>query len=109
MCILPYVVHSVLVGGWRKLPNANERDDIQNLVKWSMEQINEAGGLKLSQICGAESQVVAGSNYRISFLLENQDKSKVLFCEVKIFEQKWLNNKNLSNSSCNPKPSCPED
>ncbi|XP_023244832.1 cysteine proteinase inhibitor 8-like isoform X2 [Centruroides sculpturatus] len=98
--LLPCYVHSRMVGGWSKVKDPNA-SNIEELAKWSLAGMNDASGLELSQICKAETQVVAGVNYRISFLLREPGANNgKLLCEVKIFTQSWTNTKKLTTSNC---------
>ncbi|XP_067126935.1 uncharacterized protein [Centruroides vittatus] len=98
--LLPCYVHSHLVGGWSKVKDRNA-SNIEELAKWSLAGMNDASGLELFQICDAETQVVAGINYKISFLLREPGANNgKLFCKVKIFNQSWTNTTKLTENHC---------
>uniref|UniRef100_A0A0P5K9U0 Cathepsin o-like protein n=1 Tax=Daphnia magna TaxID=35525 RepID=A0A0P5K9U0_9CRUS len=62
------------------------------------------GRLRLVKIIEAETQDVAGKNYKLTLRLKNlsEDDGKHLICEVVVFDQSWTNTRILRESDCSP-------
>lgn len=60
------------------------------------------GRLRLIKIVEAESQDVAGKNYKLTLRLKNlsEDDGKHLLCQVVVFDQSWTNTRILRESEC---------
>ena len=63
------------------------------------------GPLHLVKVMSAETQVVAGLNYRLK--LEFARKNAVggsIVCDVTVWDQSWTNTRKLTESKCAPLP-----
>jgi len=109
------------VGGHRKIDlNSNE---VQHASKFAVTKLSEMSNSmyhkKLIIVTSAETQVVAGTNYFITFDIgttgckkneihrDNIDNcvvtEKVETCEVKVWDRPWLKKCELTKFSCAPK------
>ena len=64
---------------------------------------SNSGPVKLIKIVKAETQVVAGKNYKLNLELSSEGNAAPLPCEVVIFDQPWSNTRKMIKSSCTPK------
>jgi hypothetical protein len=60
-----------------------------------------SGPIALVNIVKAESEAVAGRNYKLILELEGSD-GETRICEIVVFDQPWTNTRILSNSNCLP-------
>ncbi len=67
----------------------------------ALSSSQNAGQLTLSKIVKAETQVVAGTNYKMTLNLLSNSDSNPLVCEVVVFSQPWTKTLELTSSSCN--------
>lgn len=58
------------------------------------------GQLSLVRITAAETQIVAGTNYKLTLELLNDADSSRFTCEVIVFDQPWTKTRSLSHSTC---------
>ncbi|XP_026808390.1 cathepsin L-like isoform X4 [Rhopalosiphum maidis] len=100
------------VGGYNEI-NA-DTENIKQLALFSLDSITQQTmskrSLGLIKVVSAKSQVVAGINYKIKLLVCEKDskngKDIVMdhkncrSCDVTIWEQSWLNNKNVTKVAC---------
>ena len=61
---------------------------------------SNSGPASLVQIVKAESQVVAGANYKLTLLMNIGAKSTPQQCEVVVFDQSWTQTRQLIKSTC---------
>lgn len=84
---------------------ANVGDDKVNemaaFATTALSSSQNAGQLTLSKIVKAETQVVAGFNYKMTLNLLTNSDSKPLVCDVVVFNQPWTKTLELIKSSCN--------
>lgn len=59
-----------------------------------------SGPVTLIKVVKAQSQVVAGMNYKLT--LELNGAEGAILCEVTVFDQSWTNTRKLSESKCFP-------
>ncbi|XP_060838961.1 cathepsin F-like isoform X4 [Rhopalosiphum padi] len=104
------------VGGYNEI-NA-DTENIKQLALFSLDSITQQTmskrSLGLIRVVSAKSQVVAGINYKIKLLVCEKDSKKdkdivmdhknCRSCDVTIWEQSWLDNKNVTKVACS-KPS----
>ncbi|XP_040206935.1 cystatin-2-like [Rana temporaria] len=121
LCFLS-VIDTTMTGGWTR----RESDDpkIVEIAKYAVKEYNKQSNdiyaFTLSNVKAAESQVVAGANYKVTVEIgetdcrknysENEDTqacnpnepkgNKILKCEFTIFDQPWNNIRELTKSSC---------
>lgn len=91
-----------LVGGFHSIDaKSAEVMAIANFATSTIGQsMNDEKGMKLIKIVSAESQVVAGTNYKLE--LELQGSSGRLSCEALVFDQPWTNTRELTTMACKP-------
>ncbi|XP_026808389.1 probable cysteine protease RD19C isoform X3 [Rhopalosiphum maidis] len=106
------ISHPSPVGGYNEI-NA-DTENIKQLALFSLDSITQQTmskrSLGLIKVVSAKSQVVAGINYKIKLLVCEKDskngKDIVMdhkncrSCDVTIWEQSWLNNKNVTKVAC---------
>ncbi|XP_073528601.1 cystatin-like isoform X2 [Phyllobates terribilis] len=109
----------MLVGGY--VPIDPNRDDVQKAANFAVTKYNEitndANIYKLNQVESAESQVVAGTNYKIVSKigrtscrknhaaecdLANSEVTEVKQCSFTVFRSLPPETFSLTNFSCNP-------
>ncbi|KAL4111842.1 hypothetical protein QTP88_015723 [Uroleucon formosanum] len=104
------------LGGYNDIEVDSE--NIKKLALFSLDSITQQTmskrSLGLIRVVSAKSQVVAGINYKIQLLVcekdSTQGKNIVMdpkycrSCDITIWEQSWLNNKNVTKVACS-KPS----
>ncbi len=67
----------------------------------ALSSSQNAGKLKLTRIIKAETQVVAGTNYRLTLrLVSSSSYPRTLICLVVVFDQPWTNTRKVTESSC---------
>ncbi|CAH1722018.1 cathepsin L-like isoform X1 [Aphis gossypii] len=100
------------VGGYNDIDADTE--NIKQLALFSLDSITQQTmskrSLGLIRVLSAKSQVVAGINYKIKLLVCEKDSTKgkdivmdhnnCRSCDVTIWEQSWLNNKNVTKVAC---------
>ena len=82
--------------------NVND-PDVKEMAKFasSIITVNTHPRLALIRILKAESQVVAGTNYRMTLLFSSGPYSLYLLrCGVIVFDQPWTNTRELTESKC---------
>ncbi|KAH3874769.1 uncharacterized protein LOC127869307 [Dreissena polymorpha] len=83
------------VGGWT---SADQNDEtVQQLAQFAAGQICSI--FVVDAVQKAETQVVAGMNYRMDILV-----SKAWKCKVHVFEQSWTNTTRLTSFACKSVP-----
>lgn len=91
--------YSISCGGYTICDTNN--DKIIKITNFAIEKINEKNNnddkFKLNKIVKAECQIVAGSNYKIVFIMNKiDDKRKTNFyCNILVYERSWENYINL--------------
>jgi cathepsin F len=104
------------LGGYNDIEADSE--NIRKLALFSLDSITQQTmskrSLGLIRVVSAKSQVVAGINYKIKLLVCEKDSTQgenivmdhknCRSCDVTIWEQSWLNNKNVTKVACS-KPS----
>ena len=93
-----------LVGGWREI-SADDNETLNNIVSWTLTELSSSSNLgsmpSLLSVKKAESQVVAGANYR--FTIEVKVDSKNYSCQATVFNQSWTNTRRFLDG-----PTCEE-
>lgn len=82
-----------------------EDDDVKEIASFAVTRISQSsnsGPLTLVEITSALSQVVAGTNYKISMRLTGSDGSQT--CEIEVFDQPWTETRELNSFNCIPDP-----
>jgi hypothetical protein len=82
--------------------NVND-PDVKEMAKFASSIItaNTHPRIALIRILKAESQVVAGTNYRMTLLFASGPYSRYLLrCGVIVFDQPWTNTRELTESKC---------
>ncbi|XP_043227591.1 L-cystatin-like isoform X2 [Amphibalanus amphitrite] len=93
-------------GGYISVPV--DRDDVQEMARFAephlQSEIAHHGYFLLETVDKAETQVVAGTNYRLTLTL-----AKLLWpmkasveCNVIVFDQSWTNTRRVTSKSCGP-------
>lgn len=88
-------------GGY--MPRNVNDPDVKEMAKFASTIItaNTHPHLALIKILKAESQVVAGTNYRMTLLFASGPHSRyLLLCGVIVFDQSWTNTRKLTESKC---------
>ncbi|KAH3846779.1 hypothetical protein DPMN_089086 [Dreissena polymorpha] len=83
------------VGGWTSVDQNDET--VRQLAQFAARQI--CSNHIVDAIEKAETQVVAGINYRMDILV-----SKAWKCKVEVFEQTWTNTQRLTPFACKSVP-----
>jgi len=96
-------VPAPLQGGYSPI-DVNEAK-VKEIAQFAAAAISinlNSGPIALVNIVKAESEAVAGRNYKLILeLLEGSD-GKAQICEIVVFDQPWTNTRILSNSNCLP-------
>ena len=93
------------IAGGFSLIDVND-DSVKEMAEFATTRISESsntGSLALIKIVKAESQVVAGKNYRLTLELGSAADGAVgsnLLCDVLVFHQSWTQTLELKQSSC---------
>jgi hypothetical protein len=84
-------------------PNVKE---IADFATSAISESSNSGPLSLIKIVKAESQVVAGRNYKLilelSSVVDGASETEETLCEVIVFHQPWTQTRKLSKSNCLP-------
>lgn len=91
------------VGGFS--PASVEDAEVKEMADFATTAISDnsnSGPVKLIRIVKAETQVVAGMNYKLNLELSSEINASPLPCEVVIFDQPWSNTRKMIKSSCSP-------
>lgn len=81
--------------------NDNEVKEIAEFASNAISARTNAGPITVVDIVMAESQVVAGKNYKLTLELDGSAGKKHL-CEVLVFDQSWTKTRILSEFNCSP-------
>ncbi|KDP21894.1 hypothetical protein JCGZ_03032 [Jatropha curcas] len=86
---------AALVGGWQPIKNLNDPHVVE-IANYAVGEYNKrsTANLKLGKVVKGETQVVAGTNYRL-VLEVNGGASKDY--EAVVWEKTWENFKNLTS------------
>jgi len=90
------------VPGGYVIRNVNDAD-VKEMARFAASIIthNSHPHLALIKILKAESQVVAGMNYRMALLFASGPHSQyLLLCDVIVFDQPWTNTRKLTEKKC---------
>ncbi|XP_057373485.1 uncharacterized protein LOC130694421 [Daphnia carinata] len=80
--------------------------EMANFATSALSESSNAEPLALIKIVKAESQIVAGKNFKLILELDNvrhASEDENLVCEVVVFDQPWTNTRQLSKSNCLPR------
>lgn len=90
-----------LAGGFSSISVDDAKvKEMADFATSAVSAASNSGPASLVQIVKAETQVVAGTNYKLNLLLKMGATSEP--CEVVIFDQPWTNTRKLIKSSCTP-------
>ncbi|XP_057377755.1 uncharacterized protein LOC130699429 [Daphnia carinata] len=92
------------VGGFS--PAKVDDPDVLKMADFATTAVSastNSGPVKLLKIVKAETQVVAGTNYKLNLELSSGANAAPLPCEVVIFDQPWTNTRKMIKSSCSAK------
>ncbi|KAI9555406.1 hypothetical protein GHT06_017921 [Daphnia sinensis] len=93
---------SPLTGGFSPLDvNSANVKEIASFATTAISANTNAGPATLAKVIKAESQVVAGTNFKLTIEVDPVDGDNLL-CEVIVFDQPWTNTRKLSESKCFP-------
>ncbi|KAI9555404.1 hypothetical protein GHT06_017919 [Daphnia sinensis] len=84
--------------------------DVKEIAAFVTTDLSKTlGRLRLVKIIEAETQDVAGKNYKLTLRLKNlsEDDGKHLICEVVVFDQSWTNTRIVRESDCSPTKAIP--
>ena len=90
-----------LAGGFS--PISVDDAEVKEMAAFATNAISansNSGPVSLVQIVAAETQVVAGANYKLTLLLNTGANSAPQQCEVVVFDQSWTQTRELSESTC---------
>ncbi|KAF8108410.1 hypothetical protein N665_0109s0035 [Sinapis alba] len=104
LLLLPlYASASALVGGWRPLSDVNNPHVVE-VGKFSVSEYNRQSksGLKFVSVVSGESQVVAGTKYRLIVAVNDgveiaNDGGASKNYEAIVWDQPWLKSMNLTS------------
>ena len=74
--------------------------EIASFASSAISANTNSGPVTLTKVVKAESQVVAGINFKLT--LELNGAEGVILCEVIVFDQSWTQTRKLSESKCFP-------
>ena len=77
--------------------------DVKEISSFATSAIaanTNSGPVYLTKVVRAESQVVAGRNFKLT--LELNGAEGTILCNVVVFDQSWTNTRRLSKSECFP-------
>ncbi|EFX72230.1 hypothetical protein DAPPUDRAFT_110982 [Daphnia pulex] len=95
-------VSSPLQGGYSPI-DVNDAK-VKEIARFAAAAVSinlNSGPIALVNIVKAESEAVAGRNYKLILELEGSD-GEARICEIVVFDQPWTNTRILSNSNCLP-------
>ncbi|WP_329113103.1 cystatin domain-containing protein [Streptomyces sp. NBC_01465] len=77
-------------GGWSALaPNHKDAVRVAGFVLAHLNSASAAGGVhRMGRVVSASHQIVAGSNYRVSFTIDPGPSAQLV--EATVWEQPWL-------------------
>lgn len=89
------------VGGYSPVDvNDAEVKEIASFASSAISANTNSGPVTLTKVVKAESQVVAGINFKLT--LELNGAEGAILCEVIVFDQSWTQTRKLSESKCFP-------
>lgn len=97
-----------IAGGFNRLNRvSSSKIDIQDIATFITTSLsaNLASPLVLLSVVKAETQLVAGVNYRLELKFKDQMESEentLIFCQVVVFHHPWTSTRQVSSSKCNP-------
>ncbi|KAI4296008.1 hypothetical protein L6164_035998 [Bauhinia variegata] len=85
-----------LVGGWTPIKDIKE-PHVTEIANFAVTEHNKVSGtkLKLKEVIKGETQVVAGTNYRL--VLEAKDGAKINQYQAVVWEKSWQHYRNLTS------------
>ncbi|KAB1217404.1 Cysteine proteinase inhibitor 5 [Morella rubra] len=85
-----------LVGGWQPIKNPKD-PHVTEIGEFAVAEYNKQtkAGLKFVRVVKGETQVVAGTNYRL--VLEAKDRAVAKNYEAVVWEKPWENFRNLTS------------
>ncbi|KAK7410953.1 hypothetical protein VNO78_02207 [Psophocarpus tetragonolobus] len=85
-----------LVGGWSPIKDVND-PDIAEIANYAVTEYDKRSGakLKLSSVVKGQTQVVAGTNYRL--VLETTNGSATKNYRAVVWEKPWIHFRNLTS------------
>lgn len=85
-----------LVGGWEPIKNLND-PYVQEIAKFAIKTHNDQAktGLVLEKVVKGETQVVAGTNYRL--VVEVKDGTNKKSFEALVWDKPWEHSRRLSS------------
>ncbi|XP_057754227.1 cysteine proteinase inhibitor 1-like [Arachis stenosperma] len=88
---------AALVGGWTPIKDLQNNHHVAEIADYAVSEYDRRSGakLKLVKIVKGESQVVAGTNYRL--VLKATDGSKTQDYQAVVWEKPWEHFKNLTS------------
>jgi hypothetical protein len=91
----------VLSGGYSPVDvNDAKVKEIASFASSAISANTNSGPVTLTKVVKAESQVVAGINFKLT--LELNGAEGAILCEVIVFDQSWTQTRKLSESKCFP-------
>ena len=85
-----------------KYVNSDDVKDIAHFAEASLSSSENKGPLSLVKIVSAQTQVMNGLNYKLVLELIQKIDYKPLTCEVVVFDQSWIKNRQMIQSKCFP-------
>ena len=87
---------AVLVGGWRPIENVSD-PHVQEIGKFAVTEHNKkaTASLKFQSVVSGETQVVAGTNYRLVIAAADGGASNKY--EAVVWEKSWMNFRSLTS------------
>ena len=90
-----------LAGGFSSISVDDAKvKEMADFATSAVSAASNSGPASLVQIVKAESQVVAGANYKLTLLMNIGAKSTPQQCEVVVFDQSWTQTRQLIKSTC---------
>jgi hypothetical protein len=75
--------------------------EIADFATTAISANNNSGPVRLIRIIKAESQIVAGKNFKLTLKFNSAiDEADSLLCDVVVFDQSWSQTRQLKQSNC---------
>lgn len=88
-------------GGFSEVDvNDDSVKEMAQFVTTSLSETSNSGPVTLIEVVKAETQVVAGKNYKLTLKFTDASNAEPYTCEAVIFDQSWTKTRELLSSTC---------
>ncbi|XP_054779054.1 cysteine proteinase inhibitor 1-like [Prosopis cineraria] len=89
---------AVIPGGWTPIPNLEDQH-VMEIANFAVAEYDKRNGarLKLEKVVKGETQVVAGTNYRLVVATKDGSSSATKNYEAVVWEKPWQHFRNLTS------------